>query len=185
MVVGANLADAMTTRELKAVVAHEIAHVIRRDVLRLLGMTLAGGTCYTFIFIHSPRQEATRHPSRSLHFFAGFEPHLVRKKHHYLQYFPYQAQYPNWQGFLIGAAYVGLVVPIVYIVLPGFVSRRAEYGADRLAARLLGGAMPMIEALRRLHELRDVPLDRKNLTHPTGAERIAALEALSDAQPTR
>ena len=25
------------------------------------------------------RQEATRHPSRSLHFFAGFEPHLVRE----------------------------------------------------------------------------------------------------------
>ena len=78
---------------------------------------------------------------------------------------------------------MALTCPVVYAFLPGLVGRRSEYGADRLAANLLGDAKPMIEALVRLHELRDVPLDRKGLTHPTGAERIAALEALGRRGP--
>lgn len=146
VVIGGGLAAAMTTLELKAVLAHEVAHVIRRDVLRLLTTIIAGATCHLFVFIH-----------------------LV---------LPYENELSMPGAFLISAAYVAICAPLVYVVLPGFVSRRAEYGADRLAATLLGDAAPMVRALRRLHELRNLPLDRKSITHPTGANRIAALEAL-------
>ena len=153
VVVGADFARAMTATQLKAVLAHEIAHVIRRDVLRLLGTTFAGGICYMYIFVH------------------------------YIA--PFQSEDFGLQGFFIGAAYVGLVVPVVYGIVPGIVNRRAEYGADRLAAKLLGDPSPMIEALQRMHELRGEPLDRKSLTHPTGADRIAALQALQGTNTTR
>lgn len=149
VVVGGGLAAAMTTMELKAVLAHEIAHVVRRDVLKLLATIVAGATCHVFVLIHFV--------------------------------LPYEEEFSAPWAFLIGGAYVAICAPLVYVVLPGLVSRRAEFGADRLAANLLGDAMPMVRALRRLHDLRNLPLDRKSITHPTGADRIAALEALKIA----
>ncbi|MCY3622363.1 MAG: M48 family metalloprotease [Gammaproteobacteria bacterium] len=53
IVIGGGLIDGMTTSQIKAVVAHEIAHVIRRDVLRLLlPMAVASGTCWLFCVWH-------------------------------------------------------------------------------------------------------------------------------------
>ncbi len=44
---------------------------------------------------------------------------------------------------------------------------------------LLGDPQAMVNALERVHELRDVPLDKKSLTHPTGHDRIRALRELA------
>lgn len=53
IVIGGGLIDGMTTHEVKAVLAHEIAHVIRRDVPRLLlPMSIVSGTCWLFCLWH-------------------------------------------------------------------------------------------------------------------------------------
>lgn len=146
VVVGGGLAERMTTRQLQAILAHEIAHVIRRDVLKLAAATLAGGTC--FLLAHVEFISPSIDGSTTL-------------------------------GVLLRAGLLGTAFCLCYVVAPGLVSRRIEYGADRLAVRLLGDGAPLIDALVRLHELRNVPLDKKSLTHPTGARRIAAIQALS------
>ena len=49
IVIGGRLIDGMPANQLKAVLAHEIAHVIRRDVPRLLlPMAAVSGTCWLF-----------------------------------------------------------------------------------------------------------------------------------------
>ena len=49
IVLGGRLIDGMPANQLKAVLAHEIAHVIRRDVPRfLLPMAVVSGTCWLF-----------------------------------------------------------------------------------------------------------------------------------------
>ena len=53
IVIGGGLIDRMTTSQIKAVLAHEIAHVIRRDVPHLLLPTaVISGTCWLFCVWH-------------------------------------------------------------------------------------------------------------------------------------
>ena len=150
IVIGGGLAERMTNGELQAILAHEIAHVVRRDVLKLLAATIAGGGLVASGLVH----------------FA----------------LPYGDTMPSDWGFLVPGIYTAVFTPIGYMVVPALVSRRAEFGADRLAAKLLGDATPLAEALARLHELRDLPLDRETLTHPTAIDRITALRQLQAAK---
>lgn len=152
VVLGGGLVAAMTTSELKAVLAHEIAHVIRRDVHKLLVALVIGATCYASVLVHF------------------VNPNL---------------NHATAMGSLLGMAYAGFFAPLAYLVLPGLLSRRLEYGADRLAAELLGDPELMIRALYRLCELRDVPHDKKSLTHPTTNERIDALRKLPPSRAAR
>ena len=145
VVVGGGLIAGMTTRQLQAILAHEIAHVVRRDVLKLLATIIAGGTCHAAIFINFVNPNVDSIPG----------------------------------GPALAALYVGVAVSLAYFVLPGRLSRRLEFGADRLAAELLGDPQAMVNALERVHELRDVPLDKKSLTHPTGHDRIRVLRELA------
>ena len=47
IVIGGGLIDGMPTKQIKAILAHEIAHIIRRDVPRLLiPMAVVSGTCW-------------------------------------------------------------------------------------------------------------------------------------------
>ncbi|MYE83929.1 MAG: M48 family metalloprotease [Gammaproteobacteria bacterium] len=151
VVVGGGLAEAMTTEQLKAILAHEIAHVMRRDVLRLVGAVLVGGTCFVTLHLEL------------------VSPNIDRS---------------TTTGFLLGMTFVAVAFPLFYVVAPGLLSRRLEYGADRLAVRLLGRGDAMVDALTRLHEIRNIPLDKKSLTHPTGAQRIAAIRELGSAADT-
>lgn len=148
IVLGGGLVEGMTTRQLQAVLAHEMAHVIRRDVLKLVTAVLAGGTVFLML-----RMEFLL-------------PSIDRS---------------TTAGFLATIAYAAFGVPLCYVVGPGLLSRRLEYGADRLAVRLLGGGAPLVDALTRLHELRGEPLEKKSLTHPTGTQRIAAIRRLAAA----
>lgn len=65
-------------------------------------------------------------------------------------------------GFLVG-------------LFPMFVSRRAEYGADRLAVELLGDHAPLEAGLRRFAELESTPLDYNPGSHPPMSKRIEAI----------
>lgn len=57
VVIGKRLIDSLTTPQLQAIIAHEIAHVARRDVLRrLLPLTVVGGT------LHAGSVVAVSHP---------------------------------------------------------------------------------------------------------------------------
>ena len=145
VLVGGGLVAGMTTPQLQAVLAHEIAHVIRRDVQKLLAAIVIGATCHATVLVHL------------------VNPNL---------------DHANAMAPVLGMAYAGFVAPLAYIVIPGLVSRRLEYGADRLAAELLGDPEQMMGALDRLCELRDIPRDKKSLTHPTANDRIDALRKL-------
>ncbi len=149
VLVGGGLATGMTTSQLKAVLAHEVAHVIRRDIRKLLVAIVVGGACHATVLVHF------------------VNPNL---------------DHSTSMGFLLGMAYAGFAAPLAYIVLPGLVGRRLEYGADRLAAELLGGPEQMIDALDRLCELRAEPRDKKSLAHPTTDDRIDALRQLPPSQ---
>ena len=148
VLVGGGLVTGMTTAQLKAVLAHEVAHVIRRDVLKLLAAVMVGATCYATVLVEFVNPNVD---------------HVA-------------------MGPLLGMAYAGFCAPLAYIVLPGLLSRRLEYGADRLAAKLLDDPEQMIDALDRLCELRNVPYDKKSLTHPTANQRIDALRQLTPAR---
>ena len=148
VVVGGGLVAGMSTMQLRAVLAHEIAHVVRRDMLKLVAAIVAGATCYATVLVHFVN------PNLNL---------------------------STAVGPLLGMTYAAFAAPLAYIVLPGLVSRRLEYGADRLAAELLESPEQMIDALDRLCELRDVPRDKKSLTHPTTDDRIDALRKLPPA----
>lgn len=152
VLVGGGLVAGMTTSQLQAVLAHEIAHVIRRDVQKLLVAIVMGAICYTTVLIHF------------------VNPNL---------------DHSTAMGGVLGMAFAGFVAPLAYIVMPGLVSRRLEYGADRLAAELLGDPERMIGALDRLCALRDIPRDKKTLTHPTASDRIDALRKLSSPASAR
>ena len=53
IIVGGGLVKGMTEAQVKAVLAHELAHVIRRDVpKRILPMMIVAGTCYFLAFYH-------------------------------------------------------------------------------------------------------------------------------------
>ena len=145
VVIGNGLLTNMTQAQLEAVLAHEIAHVIRHDVAKLLGAILTGAICYALLLTQylAPLLESDV-PAR------------------------------------VAAAWSLLIATAVcaYVALPAYLSRRLEYGADRLAVSLLGDGQALIDALVRLHELRRTPLDRRMWTHPTGRARIDAIRAL-------
>ena len=145
VVIGNGLLTNMAQAQLKAILAHEIAHVMRRDVAKLLAAVLTGAICYAWLLTEylAPLLESG-------------VPALLA----------------------VGWPLLFAVAICAYVALPGYVSRRLEYGADRLAVSLLGDGQAMIDALMRLHELRRTPLDRRMWTHPTGRARIDAIRAL-------
>ena len=149
VVVGGGLIADMTTGQLRAILAHEIAHVVRRDVLKLLVAVIAGGTCHAAILVH------------------GVNPHVAGS---------------GAAGPLLAMLYVSVAAPLAYLVLPGLVSRRLEFGADRLAAELLGDPRALADAIKRAYELRGISLDKQSIPHPTGNDRIAALLELTPPQ---
>ena len=147
VVLGKGLVDSMSPAQLRAVVAHEIAHVARRDVPCLLfPLVVAGGT------LHSISVVKFSHP-----LFATHEP---------------------W-GIASGAILAGLFAGVFMVLLPGFFMRRMEFGADRLAAEMLGDGEVLAQALERLSEITGQGLDEWSWSHPTFEARIAALRSPS------
>lgn len=145
VVVGKGLVDSLSPTHLRAIVAHEIAHVARRDVPRLLlPLLVVGGT------LHAISVVKVSHP-----LFATDE---------------------MW-GVVMGTVVAGLFAGVFMIVLPGFFMRRMEFGADRLAAEMLGDGELLAQALERLSETTGQRLDEWSWSHPTLGARIAALRS--------
>ncbi|HEX7049294.1 MAG TPA: M48 family metalloprotease [Longimicrobiales bacterium] len=140
IVVGRRLWEDLDEPASRAVVAHELAHVIRHDTVRLLLASIAGGIAYALVLGQVFRL-----------WDAG---HVV--------------------GGLLAATLAGTVC---LGLVPGLVSRRIEFGADRLAVDLLGDPTPLCVALERLAQLKREPVDREHLTHPSVADRIKAIRA--------
>ncbi|MCY4011917.1 MAG: M48 family metalloprotease [Gammaproteobacteria bacterium] len=143
IVVGKGLVDGMSPAHLRAVVAHEIAHVARRDVPRLLlPLVVVGGT------LHAISVVKVSHPL--------FATHEV------------------W-GIASGTILAGLFAGVFMMLLPGFFMRRMEFGADRLAAEMLGDGELLAQALERLSEITGQRLDEWSWSHPPLQARIEAL----------
>lgn len=139
---GAGLVKQMDRQKLIAVVAHELAHIIRHDVLKLIGVAIISGTGYAFVL---------------LKIFV-----LLDKGH-------------VFAGIALALAGGGVLLGL----FPGWFSRKIEFGTDRTAARLLDNPETLCNALLRLSELKQEPLDRESLTHPSMKRRIRAIRAFS------
>ncbi len=147
VVLGKGLVDNLSSAHLRAVVAHEIAHVARRDVPRLLlPLVVGGGTLHAIS--------------------------VVKLSH------PLFATNEMW-GIAGGTVVAGLFAGLCMMVLPGFLMRRMELGADRLAAEMLGDGEVLAQALERLSEITGQRLDEWSWSHPPLEARIAALRSRS------
>jgi Zn-dependent protease with chaperone function len=139
---GAGLVKQMDRQTLIGVVAHELAHIIRHDVLKLIGVAIISGTGYAFVL---------------LKIFVLFDNGHVLA------------------GIALALAGGGVLLGL----FPGWFSRKIEFGTDRTAARLLDDPETLCNALLRLSELKQEPLDRESLTHPSMKRRIRAIRAFS------
>ena len=144
IVVGKGLVDRLSEPHLKAIVAHELAHVARRDVPWLIPPVAIATTLFSISLV-----------TVSNPLFATFEV---------------------W-GFASGALLAGLSYWVLILSIPGFFMRRMEFGADRLAADLLGESETLAQALERLSEITGQPLTKRTWSHPATQARIAALRS--------
>lgn len=119
--------DLLPNRELRGVIAHEIAHIKNRDILiatiaAVIGSAItyvANATQFAALFgIGSPDEEGSEEAAPS----------------------PY------------GGLMMAIVAPFIATLMQMAVSRSREYVADAAAAQLTGDPQALALALRRLHE---------------------------------
>lgn len=170
--VSTGIMQSMTKNELRAVLGHEISHVVNGDMVT---MSLLQGVLNAFVLFAS--------------YVLGYlaEGALSGKG--------------NRRRRDSGTGFIAYIVRMVLQIALGFAaslvvyafSRHREYGADAGSARLLGSPSDMIAALRRLgniqpgvlpDSLKAMGISGKNMrsllsTHPSLEDRIAALQGLS------
>ncbi len=157
-------------RELTGVLAHEIGHIVHRDVLVA---TVAAGIAGAVSYLAQMLQFAA--------FFGGRDDE--------------DAPSP------LGALAVAIVAPLAATLIQLAISRRREFGADELGARLCGDPLALADALAKLESaahripshtaepataslfivnpLRAESLARLFSTHPDTRARIERLRALA------
>ncbi|PTU64440.1 protease HtpX [Chromobacterium sp. Panama] len=166
--VSTGLLASMTEEEVEAVLAHEIAHIQNGDMVTL---TLIQGVVNTFVF-----------------FLARVVGYLVDN---FLRRNDEESSGPGI-GYMVTVIVCEIVFGILASAIVMYFSRQREFRADAGAATLLGGARPMVNALRRLGGVAagDLPQNmaasgisggRGGLmalfsSHPSIEERIGALE---------
>jgi heat shock protein HtpX len=167
--VSTGLLHAMNEQEIKAVLAHEVAHIANGDMVTL---TLIQGVVNTFVF-----------------FLARVVGYVVDSALN-------RGEDEESGGFGIGYMITVFVCEILFGVLASLVvmyfSRQREFRADAGAAHLLGSPQPMIAALHRLGGMEPAGLPQNMAssgiaggrswsslfaTHPSVEERIAALRS--------
>ena len=148
IVIGKGLVDQLPIAQLKAVVAHEVAHVIRRDVPRSIPAIVI---------------------ATSLH--ALFAVVVCR---------PMYGLGSFWL-MLCGAALLGATGTSLQMLIPGYMMRRREFAADRLAVQLLGDGETLVEALQRLCSISGQRLTQGSWSHPPIQSRIDAIRSLATA----
>ena len=149
VVIGGGLLERLSHSQLCAVLAHEVAHVVKRHVPRLvLPLTIVGAWLHVLCVI-----------SFANPLFDKEEPLFV----------------------VAGAALAGAFAGLFLVAIPGFFMRRMEFQADRLAVEMLGDSEPLVDALTKLAELNNQPLDARSWSHPTMQARIDAIRAAAPA----
>lgn len=160
----------LSREEMRGVIAHELGHVVNRDILvASLAATLAGAITM-------------------LARFAG-----------YAALFGGGRGDDRRGGSGIGAIVMMVLAPIAAMLVQMAVSRSREYMADEKAARLTGNPMGLANALRKLEAYaRNIPLETNPSsahmfivnplrggfaslfsTHPSSESRIERLEAMA------
>ena len=164
--VSIGLLQNMTREEAEAVLAHEVAHIANGDMVTL---TLIQGVVNTFVI-----------------FISRVIGYLVDS---FLRRNDSESSGPGI-GYMVTSMICEVVFGILASIIVAWFSRQREFRADAGAASLMGSAVPMQNALRRLGNLHTEPLP-KNMaasgiaggigslfaTHPPLEERIAALSA--------
>ena len=144
VVIGGGILKQMSAFELKGILAHEVAHVMRKDVLlRLLPASALGSVGYMILYLQH------------------IQPLMDEGNH--------------LAGVLLLALYAG----VAFGLIPGYVMRRAEYGADKLAVKLLGEREPLVQGLLKFAELTGQDLNYNSGTHPSINKRIAAIREVA------
>jgi heat shock protein HtpX len=173
------IVDLLTERELKGVLAHEIAHIKNRDIL-VATIAAAIASAVTYV----------AHAAQFAAMFGGGQ------------------RDDEDRGSAIGSIALALVAPIAATLIQLGISRSREYMADETGARLTGDPEGLARALEKLQRgVARIPAHvepataslfivsplagRQSLlglfsTHPPMEERVARLRSMaSDARPLR
>lgn len=169
----------LTERELRGVIAHELAHIRNRDILIA---SIAAMVASVISFVATAIQWGAM--------FGGSRD-----------------DDREGGGNLLGALALAIVAPIAATVIQLAISRSREYGADAYGARISGDPLALASALAKLergnarvplHTVGDSPATASLFivkplsaggvagwfsTHPPIPERIRRLEAMADEQP--
>lgn len=164
--VSTGLLQSMTREEAEAVLAHEVAHIANGDMVTL---TLIQGVVNTFVI-----------------FISRVVGYLVDS---FLRRNDEESSGPGI-GYMVTSFICEIVFGVLASMVVAWFSRQREFRADAGAAHLMGSAVPMQNALRRLGNLHTEPLP-KNMaasgiaggssvmalfaSHPPLEARIAAL----------
>ena len=124
------LLELMNDREVGAVIAHELGHILNRDIL-ISSIAATLGAAITFL-------------GRMAFFFGG-------SRHN---------DEEEGGGSLIGGLAMMILAPIAALLIQMAISRTREYGADAAAAKYTGDPNSMIAALRKLESWSTrIPMD--------------------------
>jgi heat shock protein HtpX len=168
----AGILEVMDDRELEGVIAHELGHVLHRDILISSVAAMLAGTITMLASM-----------ARWGMIFGGLS----------------RDDDDRGGGGIFGELLMMLLAPIAAALIQAAISRSREYEADAASARYTGTPYELISGLRKLEAYsRRIPLDASpatahmfivkpftgrtvmNLfsTHPPTAERIARLQAI-------
>ena len=167
--VSTGLLQTMSREEAEAVLAHEVAHIANGDMVTL---TLIQGVVNTFVV-----------------FLSRIVGYVVDS---FLRRNDGESSGPGI-GYMVTSLICEVVFGVLASIVVAWFSRQREFRADAGAASLMGSAVPMQNALRRLGNLHTEPLPQNMAasgiaggkggfmalfaTHPPLEERIAALDA--------
>lgn len=165
--VSSGLLQSMSREEAEAVLAHEVAHIANGDMVTL---TLIQGVVNTFVV-----------------FLSRIVGYVVDG---FLRRNDEESSGPGI-GYMVTSMVCEIVFGLLASIIVAWFSRQREFRADAGAAGLMGTALPMQNALRRLGNLHTEPLPQNMAasgiaggkggfmalfaTHPPLEERIAAL----------
>lgn len=160
----------LSDREVRGVLAHELGHVVNRDILlSTLVATLVGAL--------------------------GMMADMAR-----WSLFMGGSRDDEDRGGGAGVLLLALLMPLVAFLVQTFISRQREYAADRTGAELSGDPLALASALMRLEQASQMarmganpatahmfivnPLTAERIgemfsTHPSTRERVARLEAMA------
>lgn len=168
------LLQLMNDRELEGVIAHELGHIINRDIL-ISSMAATIGSAITYV-------------AHMGYYFGGMRSSDDDEGG------------SGGGGGIIGGIAMMILAPMAAMVIQMAISRTREFGADAAAAKYTGSPDGLISALKKLDSFgRQIPMDAPPATahmyimkpfgggsvmmklfstHPATEARVAALERL-------